>query len=101
MSVTRRHVAGIINTCKTVIASRRGTHLPRVDATISTVAAVILERAKAEYPNDKVLETLKIEAHITWTQLLVVMNLVYSTLPPLWERADESTTLSNNAATPE
>ena len=90
MSVTRRQVAGIIDTCKTVIAAGQGKYLPRVDATTSTVAAVILEQAKAEHPNNKALEAVKLEAHITWTELLAAMEMVYSTLPPPWERADLS-----------
>ena len=82
MRVTRRHVAGVINTCKTVIAAGQGKHLPRVDPPTSTVAAVILEEAKAEHPNEQALEAVKLKADITWTELQAAMEMVYNTLPP-------------------
>ena len=59
MSSIRRQVAGVISTCKTVIAAGKGNDPPPVDHAVSTIAAIILEQVKAEYPNDKVLHSLK------------------------------------------
>jgi hypothetical protein len=95
MSSTRRQVAGIIGTCKTVIAAGKGKELPPVDASVSTIAAVILEQVKAEYPNDKVLESLKLEQNISWTSLLAAMQTVYGALLPPWEQADKPATSSS------
>ena len=82
-------MAGIISTCKTVIAAAKGKDLPPVDPTVSTIAAVILEQTKAEHPNDKVLESVKLERNISWTALLAAMEMVYRTLVPPWARANE------------
>ena len=73
-----------------MIATGKGKDLPPVDAPISTVAAVILEQAKAEYPNDKVLDAVKLDAHITWTTLLAAMETIHRALPPSWARARQS-----------
>jgi hypothetical protein len=94
MSSTRRQVAGIISTCKTVIAAGKGKDLPPVDGPISTVGAVILEQAKAEHPNDKVLGAVKLDAHVTWTTLLAAMETIRRTLPPPWVRAEKPTKFS-------
>jgi hypothetical protein len=92
MSATRRQVAGIISTCKTVIAAGKGNDLPPVDAAVSTIAAVILEQVKSEYPNNKVLESVKLEKNISWTALLAAMETLYGTLVPPWARANEPPT---------
>ena len=89
MSSTRRQVAGIISTCKTVIAAAKGKDLPPVDASVSTIAAVLLEQAKVEHPNDKVLESVKLERDFSWSALLAAMEMVYRTLVPPWERANQ------------
>jgi len=89
MSATRRQVAGIISTCKTVIAAGKGSDLPPVDADVSTIAAVILEQVKGEYPDNKVLESVKLEKNISWTALLAAMETLYGTLVPPWARANE------------
>lgn len=101
MSVTRTHVEGIINRCNRAIAAGSENYQRRVDATTSTVAAVILEQVKAEHPNEQALEAVKLKAHITWPELLAAMEMVYTTLPPPWERADGFTTFSNDAASPD
>jgi hypothetical protein len=95
MSSTRRQVAGVISTCKTVIAAGKGKELPPVDASVSTIAAVILEQVKSEYPNDKVLETVKLEQNISWTALLAAMQTIYGALLPPWERSDKPTASSS------
>jgi hypothetical protein len=89
VSSIRRQVAGIISTCKTVIAAGKGSDLPPLDAAISTIAAVILEQVKAEYPNDKVLQSVKLGQNPSWTALLAGMQTLYSTLMPRWERANK------------
>ncbi len=95
MSVTRRQVAGIINTCETVISAGQEKYSPRVDATASTVAAVILEQAKAEYSNNKVLEAVKLGGadHLDGITSRHA-NGVHSTLPPPWDLADKSPSLT-------
>ena len=95
MSAIRRQVAGIISTCKTVIAAAKGKDLPPVDPTVSTIAAVILEQAKAEYPNDKVLQSVKLGQNVSWMALLAAMQTLYSTLLPGWERANKPTAPSS------
>ena len=95
MSSTRRQVAGIISTCKTVISAAKGKDLPTVDPTVSTIAAVILEQAKAEHPNDKVLQSVKLERDLSWTALLAAMETVYRTMVPGWERASKPTAPSS------
>ena len=89
MSSTRRQVAGIISTCKTVITAAKGKALPPVDASVSTIAAVLLEQAKVEHPNDKVLESVKLERDFSWSALLAAMEMVYRTLVPPWARANK------------
>ena len=89
MSATRRQVAGIISTCKTVIAAGKGKDLPPVDPPLSTIAAVILEQVRSEFPNNKVLDSVKLEKNISWTALLAAMETLYGTLVPPWARANE------------
>ena len=58
---------------------------------MSTISAVILEQVKAEYPDDKVLQSVKLERNISWTALLAAMQTLYSTLVPRWEETDKPT----------
>jgi hypothetical protein len=82
MSSLRQQVAGVINTCKTVIAAGKGKELPGVDATTVSIAMAIIEQAKAEQPLDKVLAAVKLEPYISWTAVLTAMETVQGTLPP-------------------
>jgi hypothetical protein len=82
MSSLRHQVIGVIDTCKTVLA--RGKDLPPVDATTTQIASAILEQAKAELPNDKVLAAVKLEeplSNCTWAGILSAMETVNHTLP--------------------
>ena len=60
-----------------------------MDPAVSTIAAVILEQVKAEYPDDKVLQSVKLGQNISWPALLAGMQTLYSTLVPRWEEANK------------
>lgn len=81
MNSTRKQVANIIHRCRTVIAEGKGKDLPPVDAALSTIAELILDRVKSENPNDKVLESVKLDKHMTWTTLLAAMEMIHAALP--------------------
>jgi hypothetical protein len=76
----RAQVAGLIENCQTVI-SARGKQLPPVDETTLEIAQTILREAKALVPTDKVLAGVTIALPVSWTSLLVAMQLVQKTLP--------------------
>ena len=52
-----------------------------MDAALSTIAELILDRVKSENPNDKVLESVKLDIHMTWTTLLTAMEMIHAALP--------------------
>jgi hypothetical protein len=80
MSSLRQQVLGIIETCKTVLATTKG-NLPEVDGTTAGAARAALDAAKAQVPNDKVLASITLESPLTWTGLLTAMETVHRTLP--------------------
>jgi len=69
----------MIETCKTVLA--RGKDLPPVDAITIQVASAILEEAKREFPQDKVLAAVVLNPVFTWTAILSAMETVSRSLP--------------------
>ncbi len=78
MSSLRQQVAGLIETCKTVIAAK---DRPPIDTTTIQVAGVILEQAKTQLPGDKVLAAVQLGSPITWTSVLTAMEMVERSLP--------------------
>lgn len=72
------HAAGLIETCKTVLA--RGKDLPNVEATTFQIAVAILDEAKRKCPDDKVLAAVNLEGPLTWTAILSAMETVSRTL---------------------
>jgi hypothetical protein len=70
----------MIETCKTVLA--KGRDLPPVDAATRQVVGAILQQAKEEVPNDKVLAAVVFEGAYMWTGILTTMQIVQSSLPP-------------------
>jgi hypothetical protein len=80
----RQQVAGMIETCKTVLA--RGKELPGVDATTARIAITILAEAKAQNPDDKVLNAVALPEEQglylwNWTSILSAMETVQNSLP--------------------
>lgn len=76
----RQQVAGMIETCKTVLA--RGKDLPDLDQTTIKGAEAMLTQAKEKVPDDKVLAaTVLGPLHYSWTAILSAMETVERTLP--------------------
>jgi len=63
------------------VVSSKGKPLPDVDETTIRVASAILEQAKEEMPNDKVLAAAVLGPDYTWTGILAAMHVVERTLP--------------------
>lgn len=81
MSELRQQVLGLIESCKTVIAAPKGKDLELVDASTVHLAIAMIEQAKVQVPNNKVLEAVKFEGYVKWPTLLAAMQTVYHSLP--------------------
>ncbi len=72
----------MIETCKTVLAAAgKGKEQPPVDGTTIEIAHAIIEQAKAEMPDDKVVAAIKLEPYISWTAVLSAMETIHRSLP--------------------
>jgi hypothetical protein len=76
MSV-RQQALALILTCNTVLKSRVSLSVP--DPRIAALAMRILEAAKAESPNNKILASIEIE-HSAWPVILSAMHAVNQAL---------------------
>ncbi len=81
MSTLRLQALGIIDACNTALSATGKGDLPPVDGTTIEAAVTILEQAKKEVPDDKVLAATKLEAIYTWTGILTAMQIVERSLP--------------------
>jgi hypothetical protein len=79
MSDIRQQAHAIINTCKTVLAGKKD--LPPVDRNTMDVATAILDEAKKQKPDDKILAAAAIQATVTWPMILSAMETVLASLP--------------------
>lgn len=77
MSVRQQAVA-LIATCNTVLEGPAAHTIP--DVRITALATRILEAAKAEAPQDKILASIEIE-HGSWPVILSAMHAVIQALP--------------------
>lgn len=80
MSLLSPQVAAIVETCKTLVAM--GKDRPPVDPTTLQAAKAILQQAKEELSNDKVLAAIVYENTVTWAGILTTMQIVQRSLPP-------------------
>jgi hypothetical protein len=76
MSV-RQQALALIMTCNVVLKSRLAHTVP--DPRIAALAIRILEAAKVETPNNKILASIEIE-HSTWPVILSAMHAVNQAL---------------------
>lgn len=75
----RQQVAGLMETCKTVLAVKN--EIPPVDGTTARLAVAILAEAKAKNPGDKLLAAITLPEDATlalwsWTSILTSMEIV-------------------------
>jgi hypothetical protein len=80
MSDIRQQAHAIINTCKTVLESRK-KDLPPVDRNTIEVASAVLDEAKKQRPDDRILAAASIQPVITWPMILSAMETVLASLP--------------------
>jgi hypothetical protein len=73
----RQQALALIMTCNTVLKSRLAQSVP--DPRITGLAIGILEAAKVETPNNKLLASIEIE-HSTWPVILSAMHAVNQAL---------------------
>jgi len=81
MSLLRQQVYGVIETCQTVLTKAKGSALPPVDPTTIDIATAILQEAKQQLPNDKVLAAVKLVPPYEWTGILSAMQIVERSIP--------------------
>jgi hypothetical protein len=81
MSTLRLQALGIIDACNAVLGATGKADLPPVDGTTIQAAVTILEQAKKEVPDDKVLAGTDLKAVHTWTGILTAMQIVELSLP--------------------
>lgn len=79
MADIKKQIQAIIKTAETAVNSKRNDLF--VDVSTYDTAKVILEEAKAQSPDDKVLAAAKMEGPIQFMQLLSLMQLVLASLP--------------------
>jgi hypothetical protein len=80
----RQQVLGIIQACEKVLDTiGKGKDAEKyTDNVIMQLANKMIEQAQAENKNDAVLGAVKLgDRMVSWTQLLTVMQVVYSSLP--------------------
>ncbi len=77
MSV-RKQAVGLIATCNTVLEGPSAQSVP--DPRITALAVRILEGAKGEVVNDKILNSIEIEKG-SWPVILSAMHAVLQALP--------------------
>jgi hypothetical protein len=78
MSDLVQQAVAISNTCKTVLAGK--SKQDYVDATTLSIAQAIIEEAKLRAPNDKILEVVKFQVPLSWTNVLAAMETVIASL---------------------
>jgi hypothetical protein len=82
MSSLRQQISGLIDTCETIIQGKKSADLPGVDGGTAQHANAILQQAKAEIPDDKILAAVSLPAmdqglgHWSWTGILAAMNSI-------------------------
>ena len=82
MATLQKQALGMIATCKTALATvAKKAETNFVDNATVEVARAILEQAKAELPNDKVLAAVSLDAPVYWTTVLAAMQTVTSSIP--------------------
>src|SRR5579862_6441988 len=81
MSTLRLQALGIIDACNAVLGATGKADLPLVDGTTIQAAVTILEQAKKEVPDDKMLAATELAAVYTWTKILTAMQIVERSLP--------------------
>lgn len=79
MAALRQQILGIIKVCETAIASKRDDVY--VDDNTYKVAIAILDKAKADNPDDEILAAATMEGVSTFIKILSVMQIVLHSLP--------------------
>jgi hypothetical protein len=79
MAGLRQQIQGLIKTCETALASKKDEVY--VDGSTFAVAAAILKKAKADWPNDEILAAATLDGPQTWIGVLSVMQTVLHSLP--------------------
>jgi hypothetical protein len=80
VSQLAEQVLGLIDACKGALAAKQEQYL---DVTTMKVASAILEQAKADLPNDKILAAVDFDGPqaLSWTRILTGMEIIKRSLP--------------------
>ena len=79
MADIKKQIQAIIKTAETAVNSKRDDLY--VDSSTYNAAKAILEGAKAQSPDDKVLAALEMEGPVQFMQILSMMQLVLASVP--------------------
>ncbi|MGA2511282.1 MAG: hypothetical protein ABSG27_13745 [Candidatus Acidiferrales bacterium] len=82
MTSLSERARGVIETCDKAL-TWEGRDLPKVDANTVNAAITILQDAKSQVPNDKLLKAISLGPITqTWTGIRTSMQAVINALPP-------------------
>ncbi len=70
----------MIETCKTALAMP-AKDKPDLDNNTMAVARALLEKAKSDVPNDKILAAATLDGPLSWMAILSAMETVHRSLP--------------------